>query len=334
MKFDKVDDSPLNNLNVICGYHEPHELVINLKLSSESHLSYFHLNCRGLLSHNWENFVALTQEMHNETFAFDHIGISEAFRCDMDSRLTLLGYHPLITRCRQNERGGGVGVFIKCDIQYTIRDDLSIFLPHVFEAVFVETTSSGVRNSIVGVIYIPNTAPRADMDLFATTVFEVMEIINIEHKIGVIMGDMNIDLLKCSKHGKTNEYMNQIISLGYLPVVTKPTRVCASTATLIDHIYINNLTSSLSPAIVITDAADHFGTCLFMANKTKHTDSTKSTYRIFSERNVAIFNGLLSNIDFSSVMSEHETNTAHNTFLALFTEAFNTAFPIKTGTKK
>ena len=75
------------------------------------------------------------------------------------------------------------------------------------------------------------------MDLFSTTLFEVMEIINNEHKIGVIMGDMNIDLLKCSKHGKTNEYMNQIISLGYLPVVTKPTRVCASTATLIDHIY-------------------------------------------------------------------------------------------------
>ena len=37
----------------------------------------------------------------------------------------------------QNERGGGVGLFIKSDIQYTIRDDLSIFLPHVFEAVFV-----------------------------------------------------------------------------------------------------------------------------------------------------------------------------------------------------
>ena len=96
-----------------------------------------------------------------------------------------------------------MGLFIKSDIQYTIRDDLSIFLPHVFEAVFVETTSSGVKNSIVGVIYTPNTAPRADMDLFSTTLFEVMEIINNEHKIGVIMGDMNIDLLKCSKHGKT-----------------------------------------------------------------------------------------------------------------------------------
>ena len=98
--------------------------------------------------------------------------------------------------------------------------------------------------------------------------------------------------------------------------------------------YINNLTSSLSPAIVITDVVDHFGTCLFMANKTKHKNSIKSTYHIFSERNVAIFNGLLSNIDFSSVISEHETNTAYNTFLALYTEAFNTAFPIKTGTKK
>ena len=67
------------------------------------------------------------------------------------------------------------------------------------------------------------------MDLLSTTLFEVMEIINNEHTIGVIIGDMNIDLMKCSKHGKTNEYMNQIISLGYVPVVAKPTPVCAST---------------------------------------------------------------------------------------------------------
>ena len=187
-------------------------------------------------TNNNDKLLGLIDEMTN--MKHSHLLIMGDFNyINMDSRLTLPGYHPLITRCMQNERGGGVGLFIKSDIQYTIRDDLSIFLPHVFEAVFVETTSSGVKNSIVGVIYRPNTAPGADMDLFSTTLFEVMEIINNEHKIGVIMGDMNIDLLKCSKHGKTNEYMNQIISLGYLPVVTKPTRVCASTATLIDHIY-------------------------------------------------------------------------------------------------
>ena len=82
-----VEDSPYNNLHESCGYHEPHQLTDNLKLSSKSHSSFFHLNCRGL-SHNWENFVSLLNEMHTDTFSFDHIGISEAFRCDMDSRLT------------------------------------------------------------------------------------------------------------------------------------------------------------------------------------------------------------------------------------------------------
>ena len=36
-----------------------------------------------------------------------------------------------------------------------------------------------------------------------------------------ILGDMNIDLLKYSKHKKTNDYLDNIFSLGYLPVVTK-----------------------------------------------------------------------------------------------------------------
>lgn len=122
--------------------------MTNLNLSRESHSSFFHLNCRGL-SHNWENFETLLSELHNDVFSFDFVGVSEAYRCDMDTRLTLPGYHPLITRCRLNARGGGVALFIKSEIQYKIRDDLSIFLPHIFESIFIETSMSDAQNIVV-----------------------------------------------------------------------------------------------------------------------------------------------------------------------------------------
>jgi len=101
---------------------------------------------------------------------FHYIGFSEAFRCDIDSRLSLPGYHPLLSRCRLNERGGGVGIFVRNEIQFKIREDLSIFLPHVFESIFLETESK-TKNTIIGVIYRPNTLPRADLNLFYSTIF-------------------------------------------------------------------------------------------------------------------------------------------------------------------
>jgi len=115
------------------------------------------------------------------------------------------------------------------------------------------------------------------------------------------MGDMNVDLLKCATHGKTNEYLDHIFSSGYIPVITKPTRVCSSTATLIDHIYTNILKRPLLPAIVLTDVSDHFGICLFVPNKQQHKEIEKYTYRDYSDKNLYTFKASLNNTDFTTV---------------------------------
>ena len=193
---------------------------------------------------------------------------------------------------------------------------------------------SDSQNIVVGVIYRPNTAPKADFDLFTSTLFDIMQSINNEHKLCVIMGDMNVDLLQYSKHKKTNDYLDTIFSLGYLPVITKPTRVCPSSATLIDHMYTNSLTRQLIPAIVLTDVADHFATCLLIRNKSKRIDNKTHTYRVFSERNIATYNNFLIDIDFSPVINETCANTAYDKLMDLQQNAFNAAFPMKKGNKQ
>ena len=145
----------------------------------------FHINCRGLSS-NWESFRSLLCDMHGEKFSFDVIGVTEVYRCDFDTRLTLPGYHDLITRVREDGSRGGVGLFIKNEINYKIRDDLSVFIPHVFESLFIEIGSkSDHKRSIIGVIYRPNTAPKADIDIFSSTLFDIMDSINNEHTVQI-----------------------------------------------------------------------------------------------------------------------------------------------------
>ena len=327
---DSIPDSPYRN-NTQCDYYEPQELASQLSYGSRT--SCFHINCRGL-SNNWERFNELICDLHGDKHSFDYLGLSEAYRCDLDQRLKLPGYYNLITRSRTDGSRGGVGLFIKESVQYKIREDLSIFNEHVFESLFVEGESQASKKYIIGVIYRPNTAPRGNVGVFSSTLLSILDTINSEFKTGIIMGDMNIDLLKFQAHAKTNDYLDNIFSRGYLPVITKPTRVCISSATLIDHIYTNDITSSFLSGIVITDLADHFGTYFSITNKNNIDLNTTIKARYLSDRNIIKFKESLRTIDFSYISSLQCPNTAYIEFMNIYQTEFGKAFPLVTARKK
>ena len=118
-------------------YYEPVQFQNQLGDKLQNSTNYFHINCRGLSS-NWENVRDLLCDLHSDNFAFDMIGVSEVYRCENDSRLSLPGYHDMLTRCREDGARGGVGLFVKDNINYIVRDDLSVFISHVFESLFIE----------------------------------------------------------------------------------------------------------------------------------------------------------------------------------------------------
>ena len=317
-----------NHHNNNCPYYESDQFATLTDTIHDS-TSYFHLNCRGLSS-NWESFRNLLCAFQDDKLSFDFfIGISEIYRCENDQRLVLPGYHNLLTRCRENCPKGGVGLFVKENLNFNIRTDLSVFIPNVFESLFIEIISPS-KSTIVGVIYRPNTAPKADIDVFAYTLQDIMDIINNEHKHGVIMGDMNIDLLKFGSHQKTNEYLDNICSHGFLPIITKPTRVTPASATLIDHIYTNNLTSPADAGVIVTDVADHFG--IFYAQKHKSSCSSKNTHkhaRYYSEININKFQKYLKETEFSNIMKINCPETSYNEFMKLYKASFEKAFPLR-----
>ena len=247
---DFTNYSPLTFSNSECPYFDPSQFN-NFSKNIHSSIACFHLNCRGLSS-NWNNFRELIDELRNDTFSFDFIGISEIFKCDLDQRLNLQYYHPLISRHRTDDTRGGVGLFIKQQFNYHIRDDLSVFIPHVMESLFIECETPAKKKIIIGTIYRPNTAPRADLDVYSKTLIDILDIVNSEKRDCVILGDMNIDLLKYNDHMKTNSYIDDIFACGFITTITKPTRVTDHSATLIDHVYTNKVSSPYETGIIIT----------------------------------------------------------------------------------
>ena len=118
------------------------------------------------------------------------------------------------------------------------RTDLSIFIPHIVESIFVDIHFNN-KSVLVGTTHRPNSPPKADMDIFMFTLNELQMTLNRENKAVFILGDININVLKFQDHPKTNEYLNNIFASGFIPLITKPTRVTQYYATLIDHIYTN-----------------------------------------------------------------------------------------------
>lgn len=297
-------------------------------------LSVFNLNCQSLSAH-WDSFRQTLCELGSTTFSFDFIGLTETFRIDDVSPYHLDGYHPLehSPRPEGDDNRGGIGLYIKDKFSFRRRSDISVFIPHVFESIFYEINLTQAKPLILGVIYRPNTLPRADFDIFIQTLYDITGIIEAEHKFICLLGDFNIDLLKFQTHSKTNDFIDSMFARGYMPLITKPTRITEHSATLIDHTYVSYTRNfDFSSGIIISDISDHFGTfsLIYKPNYSKNEGGAKVIIsRSFNERNMQSFYQLLERYDCSQILECQDVNSAYNLFLENYLVAFNTAFPLK-----
>ena len=55
----------------------------------------------------------------------------------------------------------------------------------------------------------------------------------------VIIGDINVNFFNYNNDEPTSEYLDMLLDLGYLPIITEATRITDLSATLIDHSYTN-----------------------------------------------------------------------------------------------
>ena len=70
------------------------------------------------------------------------------------------------------------------------------------------------------------------------------------------MGDFNIDILK-SNNKYSVDFLQVFYSSQLLPLIDKPTRLSARSATLIDNIFTNNINSFITSGIFYNNVTDH-----------------------------------------------------------------------------
>ena len=190
----------------------------------------------------------------------DIIAISET-RLNSNSHMGLINI-PNYTFCHANSisQAGGVGIYIKNDIHFTVRDDLE-FPGESNENIWIEVLrndqmcKNNSKRIVVGAVY---RHPSSDMNDFNAGIESTLLKLQSQKCNFYVTGDFNIDLLKIKTNKDITQYCDLISSYNSQNIVTKPTRVTQSSNSLIDHFYTNNPPSCSKCFIINSDISDHF----------------------------------------------------------------------------
>ena len=71
------------------------------------------------------------------------------------------------------------------------------------------------------------------------------------------MGDLNINLLNHNFHNATSNFLNTLLSHSQLPLITLPTHISETSATLLDHIYSISTPDLKECGIIYASLSDH-----------------------------------------------------------------------------
>ena len=73
----------------------------------------------------------------------------------------------------------------------------------------------------------------------------------------ILVGDFNIDLLKFQEKNHFSDYLENLLSYGFHPTITFPTRFSDRSASLIDNIFSNNMLNISISGILFSNISDH-----------------------------------------------------------------------------
>ena len=118
-------------------------------------------------------------------------------------------------------------------------------------------------------------------------------------------------------------------SNSFLPLITRPTRVTANSATLIDNIFTNHFDKSLqsSEGILVTDITDHYPVFHINRQITTMDSEIYIERRLYNQRNKQAFLGAIQEIDWGEIYSTPGTQICFDIFHGKLVRLLNKCFP-------
>jgi len=262
----------------------------NILHTKQNIFSLLSLNCQSLNA-KYDEIKIFIENLRESACILSAICLQETWlNGDSDVSLLQLDEYTLISKGKSCSVHGGVAIYLHNDYDYKLlpySSNMNIW-DGVFIEVFSKTCSVNFKKLIIGNIYRP---PRNVVDNYITFVSELNSILSIlqrsSHEVTVV-GDFNLDLLQVSTNEHIKNYFDCLVSNGFVPKITFPTRLSHNHGTLIDNIFvkISNDFSETTAGILWNNISDHqpcFITLDFMTYQ--HSGTKYVTVYSNSEKN-------------------------------------------------
>ena len=271
------NDNDNQNKIINCNYLDPN--FINEVITENdtfSDLFVFHANVSSL-NKNLGRVEDLFQKCEKMP---DVLGITETRLKDDPFLVQLTGYR--FESHHSQTDAGGVGIYIRDSLQYNIREDLAIDLEHCEEKwveIIVDTSKKQVKAAksiVIGIIYRhKENNTKSFQEKLSRNIYNL----NQANSSVLILGDININLLKYNLCNTITEYLNDVQSSGCVSFINQPTRVYTRGSRLeiscIDHLYSNIDCSQIEAFIIESDISDHYST-MARIKGVKNVDMSKT----------------------------------------------------------
>ena len=272
------DNGHLDHIRIQC------EIYHDKKLNLDQCLPILHINAR-----------SIKNKLDNIQMFIDNSGVDWACICISETWLKeeiieyyKLDHYNLFASCRSNGEGGGAAIYVHEKYETTEILDLSSSL---LESVFVEIkikSSHGNKTLLIGEIYRPPSFPNT---CFLDYLESVLDRIDREKRICLLAGDFNYNLLDVDNKNVLS-FVNLMNSYGCFPTISLPTRVQHESSSLLDNIFINDLTLVKTCGVVIDDLSDHFPIFLSL-HLVQNQIEDKPHITVFDKRKVTELNDFL-----------------------------------------
>ena len=155
----------------------------------------------------------------------------------------------------------------------------------------------------------------------------------------LILGDVNINLLNYDIDNDATRFLDILLNYGFSPFTLIPTRITASSSTLLDHIYwrqplklLNINHDKCLTGCLTTDITDHIANFICIPlnqNKNRPNKKDRPLIRVFSKINKAEFVKEFSSLDWSAlVFNIQDVNESYSNFITNLKAIFEKCFPL------
>lgn len=229
----------------------------------------------------------------------DILSVNETFLDDsvLSGEISISGY-TLHRNDRGSRHGGGVALYVKSNINHTLVKSFD----NSVESLWIKVSVLNKNPIFIGTMYRP---PSADATYFDKMLDDI-EFVTCDSHF-VLLGDLNFDYVyNCSLSTNPVHYIEELFSCKQL--ITEPTRVTDSTATLLDVVLSDIPKAHSSSGVIKINLSDHY-----MIYTVFDFKLVRGPPKIVTTRSYKSFNLLDFKADLALCLSTYPLGTNNNT---------------------